>query len=465
MSRRPILRCLLLAAFATAGAAAASNLSVSKLDSPDPVVPGGTITYTITVNNSGPGSAADVVLSDEIPANTRQVSFDSPPGWSCIAPTIGMVTCDNPSFGVGSADFIMTVEASPAFTTGAVITNTASVTSSTVDPNPGNESATTTTTVAANTGAEAVSLTKSDFPDPVVAGTGLLYSLVARNASGGALGPTTVTDVLPAGTTFLTSNTPPDSGWSCTEPPAGTTGTFTCSTAVFAPGDSFLGFFVKVNPSVPAGTVLTNTADLVVTDGSLGVITRNASTTTTVITPGAIVYGTKAVSSGPFTPGSALTYTVVLTNNGDSPQGDNPGDEFTDVLPAGLTLVSATATSGTATANVATRTVTWNGSIASGASVTITINAVIDPAVPPGTTITNQGTIFYDTDVNGANESSTGTDNPATPNANPDPTSFLVVPVAAPLIPTVNEIGLLLLALLLAMGGAWTLRRRQDDAF
>lgn len=462
MSRRPILRCLLLAAFATAGAAAASDLSVTKMDSPDPVVPGGTITYTITVTNSGPGSAADVVLSDEIPADTRQVSFDSPPGWSCIAPTIGTVTCDNPSFDVGSAVFTMTVEASSAFTTGAVITNTASVTSSTFDPNPGNESATTTTTVAANTDAGAVSLTKSDFPDPVVAGTGLFYSLVARNASGGALGPTTVTDVLPAGTTFLTLN-PPSAGWSCTAPPAETTGTVTCSTAVFAPGDSFLGFFVRVNPSVPAGTVLTNTADLVVMDGSLGVITRDATTTTTVITPGAIVYGTKAVSSGSLTPGSALTYTVVLTNNGDSPQGDNPGDEFTDVLPAGLTLVSATATSGTATANVATRTVTWNGSIASGASVTITINAVIDPAVPPGTTITNQGTIFYDTDVNGANEASTGTDNPATPNANPDPTSFVVS--VAPPIPTVNEIGLMLLALLLAMGGAWTLRRRQGDAF
>lgn len=40
----------------------------------------------------------------------------------------------------------------------------------------------------------------------------------------------------------------------------------------------------------------------------------------------------------------------------------------------------------------------------------------------------------------------------------------MVVPVAPP-IPTVNEIGLMLLALLLAMGGAWTLRHRQGDAF
>ena len=315
---------------------------------------------------------------------------------------------------------------------------------------------------AAAAGTVAVTFTKGDFPDPVVASTGLTYSFVASNGSGGALGPATVTDVLPAGTTFLSLNSP-SVGWSCITPPVGTTGTVTCSTASFAPGDSFLGYNVTVDPSVPAGTVLTNTADLVVTDGSLGVITRSATTTTTVITPGAIIYGTKVVSSGSLTPGSALTYTVVLSNNGDSPQGDNPSDEFTDVLPAGLTLVGATATSGIATPNVGTNTVTWNGSIASGASVTITINALIDPAVLPGTTITNQGTISYDTDGSGDSESSTGTDNPATPEANPDPTSFVVA--SAPQIPTVNEIGLMLLALLLAMGGAWTLRRRQGDAF
>ena len=35
-------------------------------------------------------------------------------------------------------------------------------------------------------------------------------------------------------------------------------------------------------------------------------------------------------------PGGSITYTVVLTNTGPAAQFDNPGDEFTDVLPAGL---------------------------------------------------------------------------------------------------------------------------------
>ena len=47
-----------------------------------------------------------------------------------------------------------------------------------------------------------------------------------------------------------------------------------------------------------------------------------------------------------------ITYTVVLTNAGPNTQSDNPGDELTDVLPASLTLVSASATSGTAVATI-----------------------------------------------------------------------------------------------------------------
>ncbi len=135
------------------------------------------------------------------------------------------------------------------------------------------------------------------------------------------------------------------------------------------------------------------------------------------------VSGTKTVS-GTHTIGSTVTYTVVLTNTGNAPTADNPGNEFVDVLPAGLTLVSANATSGTAVATVGTNTVTWNGGLAGGASVTITVTATIKPGTI-GTTITNQGTINYDSDFNGTNDATTTTDDPAVGGAH-DPTSFLV---------------------------------------
>lgn len=41
----------------------------------------------------------------------------------------------------------------------------------------------------------------------------------------------------------------------------------------------------------------------------------------------------KTVSRLPF-PGSAITYTIVLSNGAATPQQDNPGDELSDVLPA-----------------------------------------------------------------------------------------------------------------------------------
>ena len=136
------------------------------------------------------------------------------------------------------------------------------------------------------------------------------------------------------------------------------------------------------------------------------------------------VSGTKT-ASGSFAPGGTVTYTVTLNNNGNTTQSDNAGDEFSDVLPSGLALVNATATSGTAVANGGTNTVTWNGSIAAGASVTITITATVNSGTV-GTTISNQGTINYDADGNGNNESSRLTDDPSVAGSS-DPTNFTVV--------------------------------------
>jgi uncharacterized repeat protein (TIGR01451 family) len=228
-------------------------------------------------------------------------------------------------------------------------------------------------------------------------------------------------------------------------------------------GSAVFTLTVQVAASVAGGTVISNTATVteVASDLNPGNESATATTTVTAAPSPATVTGTKT-AAGTFQPGSTVIYTVVLSNSGTGTQQDNPGNEFTDVLPAGLTLVSATATSGAAVATVGTNTVTWNGSIAAGGSVTITINATINSGVAPGTTITNQGTFNYDADGNGTNEASGVTDNPAAGGA-ADPTTFQVQGgvTPPPPIPTLDEVGLMLLALLLAMGGAVMLRRRR----
>jgi uncharacterized repeat protein (TIGR01451 family) len=148
-----------------------------------------------------------------------------------------------------------------------------------------------------------------------------------------------------------------------------------------------------------------------------------------VFTPTVAVAATKTVA-GTFQVGGTVTYTVVLTNSGTGNQANNAGNELTDVLPAGLTLVSAIGTSGTAVANVGTNTVTWNGSLSPlGGTVTVTITATVN-AVPGGTVIANQGTVLFDADVNGSNESSGLTDDPSLGGSS-DPTRFTVGGVAA----------------------------------
>ena len=147
-----------------------------------------------------------------------------------------------------------------------------------------------------------------------------------------------------------------------------------------------------------------------------------ANPTSFTVTSPATVTATKTVT-GTFNPGGAVTYTVVLTNAGPSAQADNPGNELTDVLPASLTLVSATASSGTAVATVGTNTVTWDGSLANGASVTITISATIAASTAPGTAVANQGTVSFDADGNGTNESTALTDDPGV-SGTADPTTF-----------------------------------------
>jgi uncharacterized repeat protein (TIGR01451 family) len=181
------------------------------------------------------------------------------------------------------------------------------------------------------------------------------------------------------------------------------------------------------------------------------------ATSFVVVSPSSIGTHTKTVA-GTFQEGGTVTYTVTISNPSATAQLDNPGDEFTDVLPASLTLVSATATSGTATPDVPNRTVHWNGTIAAnGGSVTITITAIVNTGTAGGT-ISNQGTVFFDADGNGTNESSILTDDPGTAAAN-DPTSFPVASIAQ--VPTLSELGLAILALLLASGALLVMRRRR----
>jgi CSLREA domain-containing protein/uncharacterized repeat protein (TIGR01451 family) len=148
-----------------------ADLSVTKTDSPDPVLAGNTITYLVTVTNNGPSNAAGVTLTDPVPANTTFQGRASPPDWTCTQPPVGgtgMITCTNPNFPLGTtAPFQFVVRVNPNTPSGTMIINTATVSSSTTDPTPGNNTATTSTTVS------------GDGPDLVVTNLTVMPATVA----------------------------------------------------------------------------------------------------------------------------------------------------------------------------------------------------------------------------------------------------------------------------------------------
>ena len=103
--------------------------------------------------------------------------------------------------------------------------------------------------------------------------------------------------------------------------------------------------------------------------------------------PATDVAVTKAVSNGTPTAGSNVTFTITVTDNGPTIA---TGIRVDDVLPAGLTYVSHTASLGVYTPG----TGAWNvGGLLPGVAATLTIVATVGAGVPRGTPIVNTAAI------------------------------------------------------------------------
>lgn len=141
-----------LSATETTTVAASADLSASKSDSVDPILPGATQTYAITVTNGGPSDAASASWTDTLPAGTTFLSLSEPGGWTCNTPMVGsggMISCSIPSLAVASpATFTLQVVFDTGLAGGALVTNTATASSATPDAQSGNDDGSAETTVS-----------------------------------------------------------------------------------------------------------------------------------------------------------------------------------------------------------------------------------------------------------------------------------------------------------------------------
>jgi uncharacterized repeat protein (TIGR01451 family) len=435
-----------------------SDLAVSMTVSSPTVLVGGTVTYTITVKNNGTDPAYAIDLQEAFPAfpALNPASFTASQG--TYDPSTGLWNLA--SLGSGfSATLAINVTAP---NTAGALTDQATATAGTSDPNNANNTASATTTVLSPATVTATKTVAGTFRvGQIVTYTVTLSNSAAYDQQNNA--GHEFTDVLTAGLTLVSAN--------ATSGTASTSGnTANWDGVVPAGGSVTITITATINAGT-AGTTISNQGSVSFDADGNGVneasnltddpaVAGASNTTSFLVLSPATVSGTMT-ASGSYAQGTNVTYTVVVTNSNTNPiikaaQGDNPGPEFIDVLPSQLALVSASATSGVATPNIATNTVTWDGSIPAGGSVTITIVATVKPGTG-GQTISNQGTINFDADGNGTNESSVLTDDPSVTGA-ANPTVFVALDITQ--VPTLGEFGLFTLCLLLAGAAMLRLRRR-----
>lgn len=326
----------------TGNVAEVADLQIVKSHDPEArVIAGQPFAWTLQVTNNGPSDsrateAHPIVVTDVLPAGVTL----SPDAVDCAVTgeqdARQIVTCLITSTLVPGASASFTVPVQLAADLEGEIVNTASVVPG-ITPLPDDEPRESTDTVTVSAEAD-LSIVKTANAETATAGEDFSWTIQVTNhgpsvSHADAEHPITVTDVLPAGVTFVAAE---GDGWECT---TGADGTIVCElTQDLAIGAAAP---ITVTGHVAAGVTgeLVNTAS--VTPGRTpqpeGGEGPDSSTTVTPVIAVADVSIVKTVSQS-FTAGTEGAYRFTVTNLGPS---DAVGVAIADELPAGLTFVSS----------------------------------------------------------------------------------------------------------------------------
>lgn len=172
-----------------------SDLVLAVLDSPDPVLVGGNVTYQWTVTNPGPIAVPAVTFSMALPPSTGLVSWS--PGPPTCVPTGGALDCS-----LGSLAEASTATVSVQVTTGVAgaLSSTGTVTSSGGDPDPANNVATALTLVGGSAQAD-LAVTVDDGRAIAAPGQVLTYEVAVANEGPFSVPGVALALVVPAGLT------------------------------------------------------------------------------------------------------------------------------------------------------------------------------------------------------------------------------------------------------------------------
>ncbi|MDH7486093.1 MAG: SdrD B-like domain-containing protein [Anaerolineae bacterium] len=355
---------------------ATPDVTVSKDDGVTNAVPGDVLTYNIAYANIGDRFANDVVIVDTIPDRTSFVSCSTPVGTCSEAG--GVVTFDLGTVAAGASGTVqVTVALDPLFPCGDTpITNAVTISTSTPGDDPSNNAAEDTDIVTAYV---TVDIEKTAAPEPVEAGASLAYTLDWAVAGNCWAENTTVTDAIPALTTFVSCEPAAD----CSE--SGGVVTWNLG-QVAPPANGTATFEVLVDTCLPDGTLIDNTAAITEDSGAYD----EDSVTSTVHADHELAVD-KVSDPSPVMKNDPLVYTILWQITGNEPANNVT---ICDVVPDGTTFDSAT---GGGVYNPATGEVCWNlGNFCPPAQGSVSFTVIVDRDLVDPAEISNTAVLCDD---------------------------------------------------------------------
>ncbi|WP_212005116.1 gliding motility-associated C-terminal domain-containing protein [Chitinophaga sp. HK235] len=241
-----------------------------------------------------------------------------------------------------------------------------------------------------------LAITKDDGKTTYTPGTDAVYTVVVSNLAANAVTGATVQDKLPAGIPSANMS------WQVSATTGGgnaavLNGTGALNQQIDLPGGATITYTVTIAvPSAYTGDLVNAATVAVPVTGYVDINqTNNTATDTDTYQPEVNLHIIKTATPDPALAGNAIDYTITVTNAGKS---DVTGATITDMIPAGISNVTWTATTTGTGATVSPASGTGNVSAvatvpgSNNGTVTILVKGVLSPDYT-GATLSNTASI------------------------------------------------------------------------
>ncbi|TKJ07660.1 DUF11 domain-containing protein, partial [Bacillus cereus] len=301
---------------------------------------GDTLTYTTTITNTGNTPATNITFTSAIPPSTTFIpdsvtingiqQLGAQPALGVNIPNIAPGETVTVTFQVN----VISVPSSSS-----IMGNDTILYSYTVDPNGTPATTSTSTNIVTNPVLDAmITMVKSVDQTLVTLGDTITYTTILTNNGNTNATNITFTDLIPNGTTFITDSVTIDGITQIgLNPNTGIT------IGAIAPNSSTSIAFQVTATSTPVQNPIANSATASYTfiaDPNAPIVSRNVTSNTVFTTINtANILSLKQVDKSFSRIGDTLTYTIALTNNGNS---SAQNVIFTDTVPSGTTFIANT---------------------------------------------------------------------------------------------------------------------------